>query len=51
MAWLALCAISLIPMMFGAWLGSRLFHLASEQVFRKLTLALIACSALVALFL
>jgi len=51
MAWLSLCAIALIPMMFGAWLGSRLFHLASEQLFRKLTLGLIACSALTALFL
>jgi len=51
MVWLSLSAVALIPMMFGAWLGSRLFHLASEQMFRKLTLGLIACSALTALFL
>lgn len=51
MAWLLLSAIALVPMMFGTWLGSRLFHLASEQMFRKLTLGLIAGSALIALFL
>ena len=49
--WLSLTVIALIPMMVGTWLGSRLFHLASDQMFRKLTLGLIACSALIALII
>jgi len=50
MVWLSLPVIALTPMMFGVWLGSCLLHLASEQVFRNLTLDLTAYPALIALF-
>tara|TARA_R110002111_G_C6005833_1_gene373855 strand:- start:474 stop:1244 length:771 start_codon:yes stop_codon:yes gene_type:complete len=51
MEWLSLGILSFLPMILGAWLGGKMFNLASEGMFRKITLMLIAGSALGSLFL
>lgn len=41
-----LAAILLIPFIFGAWIGSRLFRKSSELLYRRFALGLLVCAGL-----